>query len=244
MFSKTFVAALFASVALAQTTSENPTSAPATGEKVPGCKPYTLKWNPTTKGTVSIEIISGASQGTLVPVGKVATGIANTGSFVWTPEAALGANAVTGYKIYDDATGTFQYSVPFSVDGSTCKDVVSTPSASKDGYPVSTPAVSSSSKGYPTSTPPVVSSSSTCTTTSTVYVPPKGTGYPVPPAKNTTATYVPAPPPTTLYPTGTGAPVPPKSTATPPPQQFPGAGSALRAGLGLVGAAAAAVLLL
>jgi hypothetical protein len=244
MFSKTFVAALLAAVAVAQTNSENPTSAPATGEKVPGCKPYTLKWNPTTKGTVSIEIISGASQGTLVPVGKVATGIANSGSFVWTPEAALGANAVTGYKIYDDATGTFQYSVPFSVDGSTCKGVVSTPSASKDGYPTSTPPViysSSSSKGYPTSTP-VMPSSSSCTTTSTVYVPPHGTGYPAPPHNGTT--YAPAPPPTTLYPTGTGVPVPPKTTATPPPQQFPGAGSALRAGMGLVGAAAAAVLLL
>jgi hypothetical protein len=243
MFSKTFVAALLAAVAVAQTNSENPTSTPATGEKVPGCKPYTLKWNPTTKGTVSIEIISGASQGTLVPVGKVATGIANSGSFVWTPEAALGANAVTGYKIYDDATGTFQYSVPFSVDGSTCKGVVSTPSASKNGYPTSTPIIysSSSSKGYPTSTP-VMPSSSSCTTTSTVYVPPKGTGYPAPPSNGTT--YAPAPPPTTLYPTGTGVPVPPKGTPTPPPQQFPGAGSALRAGLGLVGAAAAAVLLL
>lgn len=239
MFSKTFVAALFAAVAVAQNNAENPTSAPATGEKVPGCKPYTLKWNPTTKGTVSIEIISGASQGTLVPVGKVATGIANSGSFVWTPEAALGNNAVTGYKIYDDTTGLFQYSVPFSVDGATCKDAT-TPSASKDTYPTKTPIVSSS---YPTSTPVVPTSS--CTTTSTVYVPPHGTGYPAPPpAHNGTTTYPPANPPTTLYPTGTGAPVPPKGTPTPPVQQFPGAGSAVRAGLGLAGAAVAAVLFL
>jgi hypothetical protein len=240
MFSKTFVAALFAAVAVAQNNAENPTSAPATGEKVPGCKPYTLKWNPTTKGTVSIEIISGASQGTLVPVGKVATGIPNSGSFVWTPEAALGKNAVTGYKIYDDSTGLFQYSVPFSVDGATCKDTT-TPSASKDTYPTSTPIVSS---GYPTSTPTPPAPTSSCTTTSTVYVPPKGTGYPAPPPANNGTTYVPAPPPTTLYPTGTGAPVPPKSTPTPPAQEFPGAGSAVRAGLGLAGAAVAAVLFL
>lgn len=242
MFSKTFVAALFAAVAVAQNNAENPTSAPATGEKVPGCKPYTLKWNPTTKGTVSIEIISGASQGTLVPVGKVATGIPNSGSFVWTPEAALGNNAVTGYKIYDDTTGLFQYSVPFSVDGATCKDAT-TPSASKNTYPTSTPLISST--GYPTaSSSKPVEPTSSCTTTSTVYVPPKGTGYPVPPPANNGTTYVPAPPPTTLYPTGTGAPVPPTGTPTPPVQQFPGAGSAVRAGLGLAGAAVAAVLFL
>jgi hypothetical protein len=67
---------------------------------VPGCKPYTLKWNPVSAGTVSIEIISGATQGTQVPVGKIATGIPNTGSFVWTPEASLGANAFTGCKSF------------------------------------------------------------------------------------------------------------------------------------------------
>ncbi|KAF2679921.1 hypothetical protein K458DRAFT_407763 [Lentithecium fluviatile CBS 122367] len=240
MFSKTFLVAFFAALVAAQ---DNPTSAPATGEVVPGCEPYTLKWNPTTKGTVSIEIISGATQGTLVPVGKVATGIANTGSFVWTPEAALGENAVTGYKIYDDATGTFQYSVPFSVDGSTCKDTETptpTPEPTKDTYPTGPTPSETKTPEYPTSTP-IPSSSTTCTTTSTIYVPPTGTGYPPAPSKNSTAPY-PVVPPTTLYPTGTGSPVAP--TTTPAAPEFTGAASAAQAGLGLVGAAAAFVFML
>lgn len=243
MFSKTFVAALFAAVAAAQSNSDNPTSTPATSEVVPGCKPYTLKWNPTTSGSVSIEIISGASQGTLVPVGRVANKIANSGSFVWTPAAELGSNAVTGYKIIVDATGEFQYSVPFSV--SPCKDVVKpTTSSAPGGYSVTTP--QPEKPVYSTGKPVVPSSS--CTTTSTVYVnPPAGTGYPpapVVPGNNTTGPY-PVVPPTTMYPTATGTGGSSYPTGTKPtPPEFTGAASAVKAGLGLVGAAAAAVFML
>jgi len=240
MFTKTFFAAVFAAIAAAQSNSDNPTVAPATNEVVPGCKPYTLKWNPTTAGTVSIEIISGASQGTLVPVGTVATGIANSGTFSWTPAAALGANAVTGYKIIVDATGEFQFSVPFSVSACKPDEVTSTP--------VATPTPTKEGEGYPTSTPETVyptttpEPSSSCTTTSTVYVnPPAGTGYPhvpVVPGPNTNAPY-PVNPPTTMYPTATGTGGVGYPTATPPPPEFTGAASAVKAGLSFAGAAAA-----
>jgi hypothetical protein len=266
MFSKTVIAAVFAAVVAAQ---QNPTTAPATGEVVPGCKPYTLKWNPVSAGTVSIEIISGATQGTQVPVGKIATGIPNTGSFVWTPEASLGANAFTGYKIYNDgsATGEFTYSVPFKIDASSCAVPTTSSSApvetpTESSYPTETASASeTTSMSYPTETPviPSPSSSSICTTTSTVYVQapsptapaetpvapyptaPAGTGAPYPSGTAPAGTGY----PTTLapLPSGTGAPVPYPS-ATPPAQEFPGAASGVKAGLGLAGAAAAFILML
>lgn len=248
MFSKTFLAAAFAAVVAAQ--NSNPTITPDVNEVVPGCKPYTLAWTPTSEGTVSIEIISGASQGTLVPVGQVASGIANTGSFVWTPAASLGENAVTGYKIFIDGspTGEFQYSKPFSVDGTTCSEEP-TPEEPEEPTKGETYPTASETKetSYPTETP-VVPTSSVCTTTSTVYVNPPTTGYPTAPAQNTTAPY-PVNPPTTLYPTaplptGTGSVGYPTATPTPPAQEFPGAASATKAGLGLIGAAAAFIFML
>jgi len=238
MFSKTFLAAAFAAVVAAQ---QNPTIAPATGEVIPGCKPYTLKWNAVSAGTVSIEIISGPTQGTQVPVSKPASGIANTGSFVWTPEASLSANAFTGYKIYVDgsATGEFTYSVPFKVDACAPEE----PTAPEE--PITTPTASQypdTTMTYPTETP-VEPSSSSCTTTSTVYVNPPSTAYPTAPAQNTTGPY-----PTTMYPTvplpsGTGG-VYPTAAPTPPAQEFPGAASGIKAGLGLAGAAAAFIFML
>jgi hypothetical protein len=189
-------------------------------QKIAGCKPFTLAWKPTTAGTVSIEIITGASQGTLVSAGTVASGIANTGIFVWTPSAALGANAVTGYKIIVDATKEFQYSVPFSVSPCASEETTSTPPA------VSTPTYgptssSSSVPEYSTSAPvsevPTYVPSSSCvsTSTSTVYVnPPVGTGYPVAPAPPAGTGYpvAPAPPAGTGYPV---APAPPAGTGYP-----------------------------
>lgn len=248
MFTKTFLAAAFAAVVAAKS---NPTITPNTGEVVPGCKPYTLTWQVVSEGTVSIEIISGATQGTQVPVGFAVKGIPNTGSYVWTPEASLAANAFTGYKIYDDAEGDFEYSKPFSVDGASCAEEPSTlevpdvPTASKDEtYPT---ASETKEPTYPTETP-VVPTSSVCTTTSTVYVNPPTTGYPTAPAQNTTGPY-PVVPPTTLYPTaplptGTGGVGYPSATPTPPAQEFPGAASATKAGLGLMGAAAAFIFML
>lgn len=238
MFTKTFLAAFLAAVVAAQ--SGNPTITPATGEVVPGCKPYTLSWTPTTPGTVSIEIISGATQGTLQPAGVVAAGIPNSGSFVWTPASALGANAVTGYKILVDGSEQFQFSVPFSV--SPCEEEpTTTPTAPVDTYPTASE-TKDTTETYPTETP-VVPSSSSCTTTSTVYVNPPSTAYPTAPVHNTTGPY-----PTTMYPTvplpsGTGG-VYPTAAPTPPAQEFPGAASGIKAGLGLAGAAAAFIFML
>jgi hypothetical protein len=197
-----------------------------------------------------------------VPVGTVASGIPNSGTFSWTPAAALGANAVTGYKIIVDATGEFQYSVPFKVapcasEETSTPPVVTptvTPSASSQVYATATPEVP---------TPEVPSSSCTSTYTSTIYVnPPSGTGYvPAPPAPPAGSGYVPAPPAGTSYPhvpavpSGPVAPYPvnPPSTTvyptasgtgsgvypTAPPPEFTGAASAVKAGLSFAGAAAA-----
>jgi len=222
---------------------------------IPGCKPFTLRWQAVYEGTVSIEVIGGPTQGTQIPIATIASGIPNSGEFVWTPEASFGANAFTGYKIINDGspTGEFTFSVPFSVDASTC-DEASTPVAPVE--PTVAPTASKdTSPNYPTETPiVVVPSTSSCTTTSTVYVnPPSGTGYPVVPAPvhNTTAPYPVVPGPTTLYPTAT-APLPsgtggasyPTSAPTPPAQEFPGAASSVKAGLGLAGAAAAFIFML
>jgi hypothetical protein len=70
---------------------------------------------------------------------------------------------------------------------------------------------------------------------------PAGTGAPYPSGTAPAGTGY----PTTLapIPTGTGVPVPYPS-ATPPAQEFPGAASGVKAGLGLAGAAAAFILML
>lgn len=223
----TFVAGL-AALAKAQDLfdpSSNPTKTPAIGEVVPAGVAYTLSWTPTTTGPVSIQLLTGSAPDLLVPGAFVAQGIANSGSVSWTPTNDLAAFAVVGYKVIDVATGKFQYSVPFKVG----KGADTTPSPS--------PTPSKTPTGYPTYTPPSSYKPTTVPTTAYPTYTPKPSG--TAPGYNSTV----------IYPTGsltvpTSLKTSSTATGTSKPTEFPGAATARKAGLGLVGAVAGLVLML
>jgi len=149
MHSIAYVAAVasLASGAFAQTGglwSFNAISAPAKNEDVPAGKPYTIKWSPDgIKQTYTIMLMNGCP-GNCMDIGPIGSALENTGSFVWTPEAALGKEG-TGYglRLIAEQTKNFQWSGNFGIaadntvpDG-TADDTVpdDTPSDDTPTYP-------------------------------------------------------------------------------------------------------------
>ena len=59
---------------------------------VPACKPYTIKWTPTTPNKISIRLLRGPSENVLPLGAPLVEGIDNKGTFVWTPAADLEAD--------------------------------------------------------------------------------------------------------------------------------------------------------
>jgi hypothetical protein len=188
-----------------------------------------------------------------VALSTIVTGIVNSGSFVWTPSSSLEADVTHyGLQLIDDVTGQYQYSTQFGISkGSECNGVVASSAASTPyggGYPVSTVAASSkassvhaSASGYAVSSAAASSSKANATTivtkasTAVVY----STGVP---AGNSTIIQPTKPlsVPGSLMASATGGP---SATRSSLPQSTGAAGS-LKAGLGLVGAAAAMAFML
>jgi len=95
--------------------SGNPISQPGLGAIVPVGTPYTITWNPTTAGTVTLVLLRGPSTN-VVPLYPIAEKIANTGVYVWTPSAALQPDTTHyGIQLIVDATGQFQYTTQFGI---------------------------------------------------------------------------------------------------------------------------------
>ena len=88
--------------------SGNPIYKPGLNEPIPVGQPYTITWDPTTTGTVSIVLLRGPSTN-VVPMYAIAESIPNTGTYTWTPSDDL-ENDVSHYgiQLIDDATGQFQ----------------------------------------------------------------------------------------------------------------------------------------
>jgi len=244
MFGKATIVALLASFAAAQHAPVGqPTGNPITrplNEVVPACKPFTITWTPTTPNTVSLILLRGPSTN-VVPLSTIVVGIANSGSFVWTPSASLEADTTHyGLQLIDDITGAYQYSTQFGISKDLCGAVsssmapVSTPNGG--GYPVSTPVpsskASSSMKGYPVSSTVKVNSTTIVTKPSSYPVlstgAPAGNSSIVMPTKSLTV-------PSSLMYSATGSPTATKSNLP----ESTGAASSLKAGMGLVGAVAA-----
>lgn len=242
MFTKVSVAALFAGIAAAYHApvgdpKGNAITSPL-NEVVPACKPFTIKWDPTTTGPVSLLLLKGPSTNA-VYYQTIVEGIENSGSYTWTPGADLpstGSDAHGyGIQLIVDATGQYQYSTQIGISTEGCKGKPS----SSSGYPVA------SSSAAPSKTPSyTISSNSTssCSTTTTSAA--SSTGYPyttggavnstiVLPTKSMTV-------PSSLKTTATSAP----SGTTSAPAQSTGAASGIKAGLGLAGAVAGLVLML
>jgi hypothetical protein len=240
-------------------------------EVVPACKPFEITWEPTTTNTVSLVLLRGPSSNVVPLGEPLAVGLPNSGSFSWTPSADLEADVTHyGLQLIDDLNGQYQYSTQFGISKDDCKPIdIHTPTATVTASvygPTPTASVAASVVGdsatggygyggYPVESSAVVESSSAASVHSSSAVVKPSTAvvsslsaYPttiksvgtVSPIASTGA------PNSSLViqPTG-GMSVPESlrssatSSATLP--ESTGAASGLKAGLGLVGAAAAAV---
>lgn len=105
--------AAFAPLASAYTTPKgDPTGnaiyEPGLNSIVPVGKPFTITWEPDTKGTVSLVLLHGPSTN-CVPIHTIVEGINNTGSYDWTPDTSLAPNKTYyGIELVVDGTGQYQ----------------------------------------------------------------------------------------------------------------------------------------
>ncbi|KKZ61033.1 lysophospholipase [[Emmonsia] crescens] len=100
---------------LSKDASGNPITLPGLNHIVPAGKPYTIRWDKTTDGEVSLILLRGPSTN-VKPIATIADSIPNTGSFVWTPSTSL-EDDVTHYglMIVVEGTGQYQYSTQFGI---------------------------------------------------------------------------------------------------------------------------------
>jgi hypothetical protein len=212
---------------------------------VPACKAFTITWQPTTPNSVSLILLRGPATN-VVPLGApIVTGIANSGSFVWTPSASLEADTTHyGLQLIDDITGQYQYSTQFGISkGADCNLVVSsTASASSSpgyggGYSASaassTAHASATTVAYPVSS--AVSSKINSTTIITKTSAPVVASTGAPANSSIIQPTNPLTVPSSLYASPTSSPSATKSALP----ESTGAASSIKTGLGFVGAAAA-----
>ncbi|KAL8868141.1 MAG: hypothetical protein Q9174_005186 [Haloplaca sp. 1 TL-2023] len=77
--------------------------------------PFTITWDNTTAGPVSLELLRGPSEN-VVPIACIAGGIVNNGEFPYTfPTSLTPDTSRYGLRIIDDKTGDFQYSTQFGI---------------------------------------------------------------------------------------------------------------------------------
>ncbi|KAK5165631.1 hypothetical protein LTR04_001180 [Oleoguttula sp. CCFEE 6159] len=142
-------AAGLATLASAYTTpvgdpSGNPISRPGLNEIVPVGTPYTVTWNPTTPGTVTLVLLRGPSTN-IVPLYTIAEQIPNTGAFVWTPATTLEADTTHyGIQLIVDATGQYQYTTQFGISNPSVPSSSSSSSTASATVSSSSATVSSS----------------------------------------------------------------------------------------------------
>ncbi|KAF2841078.1 hypothetical protein M501DRAFT_991006 [Patellaria atrata CBS 101060] len=176
----------------------NPTSHPEEGEIVPVGSPYTITWDPTTEGTITILLLRGPSEN-VVPLYPIAQAVPNTGTYDWTPSADLEPDTLRyGIQLIVDANGQYQYSPQFGISNPSYTSVATSipaTTASGTAYPTETfPSI------YPTTTGAYNTTILTHPYTTTTYVAPTGS-MPV----NSSVVYptVSMTVPTSLFTTGT-----------------------------------------
>ena len=105
--------AAFAPLASAYTTptgdpSGNAIYEPGLNSIVPVGKPFTITWDPTTEGNVSLVLLHGPSSN-CVPIQTIAESIENSGSYDWTPSTDLAPNKTYyGLELIVVKTGQYQ----------------------------------------------------------------------------------------------------------------------------------------
>ncbi|KAI1907327.1 hypothetical protein LOZ61_006190 [Ophidiomyces ophidiicola] len=169
--------------------SGNPISRPGLQEQVQAGVSYTITWQPTSDGPVSLTLLRGPSQN-IKPLSVIVESTANTGTFQWTPSLALEVDVTHyGLLIVDQKTGAYQWSTQFGIKGGatppkssisvsrTVIEPIPSSSAPSSSAPVSysthfpvttittTICTSSASAPYPTGTAPASSAGPTAPTT-------------------------------------------------------------------------------
>lgn len=212
------------SAAAAQAADFDPIFEPQSGATVNAGSTFEVTWEAPEKyqdGTISIHLIGGASDTTLVPIADIATGVSNAANtYSWTVDASLGADATYGLVFRWEADPSiFQYSNPFHIAAAsgdvppvassssvsagvtvtTAEGVVTVTLTSCPPSSTSTPVTTSSFHHNTTISTSTISTSSAWNTT---FVPPPATSVVLPPPVVTT----PAPAPTTPAPVPTGVP--------------------------------------
>ena len=117
--------------------SGNAITKPGLHDLVTAGKPYTIEWEPTTKGPISLVLLRGPSNN-VQPIDTLADSIENSGHFDWTPSADLKPDTTHyGLLLVVEGSGQYQYSTQFGV-----KNEESPVGASSTSAVSSAPAVS------------------------------------------------------------------------------------------------------
>lgn len=154
MLSFAIVSAAFAVAVSAQTAGYHAINRPGMQEVVPACAPYTIVWTPSSdySGAVTFQLIGGATQGTLVPIGDMFGNVlASERSYVWDVPCDAGSEPIYGLRIHQVSNlSIFQFSTPFQImaDGTTDSATstissTSAPATSLDPSPTDTNTTSS-----------------------------------------------------------------------------------------------------
>ncbi|KAF7592773.1 hypothetical protein BBP40_012531 [Aspergillus hancockii] len=201
-----------------QSPSGNPIYTPGLNEQVPAGKPYSITWNPTTTGAVSLVLLRGPSNN-VQPLETIAEQIPNSGKFEWTPATTLEADVTHyGLLIVVEGTGQYQYSTQFGISNN---NVASSSVASSTEAATSTtaanPGASSSATSFvtyevtTTICPETETGVSPVTTSSAPVIPPAQThswgtgGVSVPVVSPTNTPYLPTTLRSTANPSGTAS---------------------------------------
>lgn len=158
------VAAVFSAVAAlvsahtdpdySQAPSGNAIYTPSLNQQVEAGQPFTITWDPTTQGPVSLVLLRGPSTN-VVPIDTLAEQIPNSGSFTWTPSTQL-EDDVTHYGLLlvVEGTGQYQYSTQFGVSnpnyGSSSSSSSSSSSTTAEAAPTTAPAAVTTHGAYST----------------------------------------------------------------------------------------------
>ncbi|GIK00095.1 hypothetical protein Aspvir_004110 [Aspergillus viridinutans] len=135
---------------------------PGLNEQVPAGKPYTIEWDPTTTGPVSLVLLRGPSNNVL-PIATLADSIPNSGSFSWTPSTSLEPDTTHyGLMLVVEGTGQYQYSTQFGISNPDY-----TGSTSSSSSTATTPIETKSSSVTESTSKPSTTGTTTATTTAT-----------------------------------------------------------------------------
>lgn len=179
----------------------NPISQPGLNTIVPVDQSFTITWDPTTEGTVSLVLLKGPAEN-LIPVWTIAEKVENSGSYTWEPKADLepseGAKGY-GIQLIDDKTGQYQYTTQFGISndhyGKAASSSAAAPSsyaAAPSSYAAAPSAYASSAASSVVALPSAYSSSSEAeeiTTSAPVVAPVTTSAAPYTIPNNTTAVH-------------------------------------------------------